>query len=319
MNLFAEIDVAHRALVGLVRQPDHKKDVELSAAMVECGSHQLNNFLIGAGEFSILAADIFVRAFQRNLQAVLADGALHFFKEIVVRAPEQLEDQFVGGAKSADSLQKFIDILCSALANIANHKDGRATEALDAFDVLHELCRRAHGGLGACAVERVGAARSTAESAILRASAHGEQRAERIAEPALIGQRIQQAVILKYRSHRVAIVGNVDVVEIRGRRADGIHKHFSIALPGQVGHRGKIHGSRLDLIDQRQHGTFGGVAAHDEIDAIVLHQFAMVIGGGETAENDGHVRMIFLHQLGNLDASLGMWQPVQRNAESSRL
>ena len=103
MNLFAEIDVAHRALIGLMGQPDHKKDVELSAAMVECGSHQLNNFLIGAGEFSILAADIFVRAFQRNLQAVLADGALHLLKEIVVRSPEQLEDQFVGGAKSADA------------------------------------------------------------------------------------------------------------------------------------------------------------------------------------------------------------------------
>ncbi len=150
----------------------------------------------------------------------------------------------------------------------------------------------------------------------MSASSRCQERRERIFEPTFVGQHIEEASVLEYRAHRVAIVGNVDIVQVGRNRAELVYKHLPKVLPGKIRHGRKAHAAGLDFLHQHQHGSLGRIATHDEVDAVIPDQFAMVVGSGEATKDQRHIRVVFLNELGDLNASLR--QPMQRDPKSGR-
>ena len=88
------------------------------------------------------------------------------------------------------------------------------------------------------------------------------------------------------------------IVEIGGPVGDAVHRDLADwVTPDQVGEDPVI-AACLDCLHEQMQRFFGRVATDDEVHAgVVPHDFLVVVGGAEAAEDDRDVGMQLLEQF----------------------
>ncbi|KAF5072730.1 hypothetical protein DSECCO2_199140 [anaerobic digester metagenome] len=233
--------------------------------------------------------------------------------ELLVRRGEELEDQGVGDSQTLHLGKESLHVVQSAAARIADYERGGLDVLLYVVDVLRQLLRRSERRLLPVQELMHGRTGAAADRAVEMAPLYGEHHGDRVAVPVLERLVPFQVQVTNYRAHDPPVIHVLIVQRVRDV-GDGVVMLAPLVLPAKVGDALQ-RSSGLHGVHQLPQGFFGGIALHDHVHLRIAQKFLVEVGGGETAEEHLGLRMIFLDQLGDLQRTVGVGQPVQVNAE----
>jgi hypothetical protein len=182
-------------------------------------------------------------------------------------------------------LEKTLGKVFSRLAYVSEDEDGAFCDLADPSNIIGHCLggakRRvvsvkdaAEGGGGAAAID-----------AVMSAAATGKNCGDGIAQPALEGKIVSKVAVSDCRLHHMVIVVNHDIVKLIGHIRQRILMQIPIFIsPGKVGHPFRLLALQ-DAVHQLAKGLLCGIASKQVVDLRVMEKLAVVVRGGEPADN----------------------------------
>ncbi|MBA7609899.1 hypothetical protein ES703_17099 [subsurface metagenome] len=178
----------------------------------------------------------------------------------------------------------------------------------------HRL-RGAEGGTLPVVALTEGGSGAAADEAVVGAAPTGKHRGDGIAQPVPVREITGQVAVTDYRAHRVVVVVNEHPAELIGDMRKRVLVHLPATIsPGKIGYRGRF-AIVCDALHQLAEWLLGGVAPEHIIDLGVIQKLLVIVGGGESAEDQFCLWVMPFYHPAYLDGAVGVEQPVKVDAE----